>query len=296
MQEYLERLTGFIGSTEDYKKAYTVLIGVPMDFTVSYRPGTRMGPQRIRTVSYGLEEYSFYTNKDLRDYLFYDGGDIALPFGNVTDSLKIIEDVAQKVIADNKFGIYLGGEHLVSWPLIKAYAEKYSELAVLHFDAHADLRKDYVGQTNSHATVMRKVCEKIGGNNVYQFGIRSGDKLEFEYAQENTNIYIDQILEPLSKVITELGEEIPVYITIDIDVVDPAFAPGTGTPEPGGCTSQEIIKAIHLMKDLNVVGMDIVEVSPINDHSDRTAILAAKLVREAILSYTKPKTQNGLSL
>lgn len=284
--DYMERLTGFMASIEDYKEADTVLVGVPMDFTVSFRPGSRSGPQQIRTVSYGIEEFSFYSEKDLRDYSFYDAGDINLPYGNVTESINIIRKVAEKVIEDNKFGIYLGGEHLVSWPIIDAYSNKYSDLAILHFDAHADLRKDYLGEENSHATVIRKVCEKIGGKNVYQFGIRSGDKDEFIYGQANTNLYINEILDPLKKVVNTIGNR-PVYVTIDIDVVDPAFAPGTGTPEPGGCTSKEILEAVLLMKNLNIVGMDIVEVSPLNDHSDRTALLGAKLVREAILNYTK---------
>jgi len=288
LYEFLEKITGFISSTEIYEEADTVIIGIPMDFTVSYRPGTRMGPQQIRTVSYGIEEYSFYCNKDLRDYSFFDGGDLALPFGNVTRSIEIIEKTAKKVIQDKKFAIYLGGEHLVSWPLIKAYAENFSNLAILHFDAHADLRENYAGESNSHATVIRKVCEKIGGQNVYQFGIRSGDKEEYDYAIKNTNMYVNEVLDPLRKVIKLLGQR-PVYITLDIDIVDPAYAPGTGTPEPGGCTSQEILRAILEMNTLNIVGMDIVEVSPPNDHSDRTALLAAKLVREAILSYTKPR-------
>lgn len=284
MQKYLERYTGFIASTDKYEQADKVLIGVPMDFTVSFRPGTRMGPQSIRTVSYGLEEYSFYSNKDLRDFVFYDGGNIALPFGNVEKSIDLIEKVAQKVLEDKKFAIYLGGEHLISWPLIKTYAEMFPNLVVLHFDAHADLREFYWGEANSHATVMRKVCERIGGENVYQFGIRSGDRAEFEYGKKNTHMYVNEIIEPLREVVKKIGDR-PVYITIDIDVVDPAYAPGTGTPEPGGCTSKEIIEAVLLMKNLNIVGMDLVEVSPLNDPSDRTSILAAKLVREAILNY-----------
>lgn len=285
MQEYLERLADFSSAGNNYEQSKTIILGVPMDFTVSYRPGTRMGPQQIRAVSYGIEEYSFYTNKDLRDCKFCDLGDIALPFGNVEKSLRIIEKVARQLCADRKFVIYLGGEHLISWPLIKVYSETYSDLAVLHFDAHADLRQHYLGEINSHATVMRRVCEKIGGKNVYQFGIRSGEKEEYEYARDNTNIFINQILEPLPWVISSLGNR-PVYITLDIDVMDPAFAPGTGTPEPGGCSSREMIDALLLLKSLNIVGMDLVEVSPVNDRSDRTAILAAKLVREAILNYS----------
>ncbi|MGI6226327.1 MAG: agmatinase, partial [Peptococcales bacterium] len=242
MDELFENSTGFLASARSYEDADTIIVGIPMDFTVSFRPGTRMGPQQIRNVSYGIEEYSFLSNKDLKDYTFFDSGDLALPFGNVIRSLEIIEVAAKKIIKDNKFAIYLGGEHLVSWPLIKAYAEKYKNLVVLHFDAHADLRETYCGENNSHATVLRKVCEKIGPKNVYQFGIRSGDKCEFEYAQKNTNMYINEVLNPLKKVVGHLGDR-PVYITLDIDVVDPAFAPGTGTPEPGGCTSQEILNA-----------------------------------------------------
>jgi agmatinase len=285
LQEYLEKLADFMAASSNYEEADTVIVGVPMDFTVSYRPGTRMGPQQIRTVSYGIEEYSFYTNQDLRDYNFCDLGDMALPFGNVDKSLQIIEQVARKLSSDGKFVIYLGGEHLISWPLIKVYAETYPDLAVLHFDAHADLRQNYLGEINSHATVMRRVCEKIGGKNLYQFGIRSGERDEYEYAQANTNIFINRLLEPLAEVIKSLGQR-PVYITLDIDVVDPAFAPGTGTPEPGGCSSKDIIEAVVMMSSLNVVGMDLVEISPVNDRSDRTAILGAKLVRESILNYS----------
>lgn len=288
MYDFLEKNSGFISSCEKLEEADTVIIGIPMDFTVSFKPGTRMGPQHIRAVSYGLEEYSFLSNKDLQDYAFFDGGDLALPFGNVNRSLELIENAARTIVRDNKFAIYLGGEHLVSWPLIKAYADKFPELTVLHFDAHADLRESFFGENNSHATVMRKVCERIDPQNVYQFGIRSGDKAEYEYGKKNIHMFINQVLSPLREVVKQLGQK-PVYITLDIDVVDPAFAPGTGTPEPGGCSSAEILEAIISMGSLNIVGMDIVEVSPLNDHSDRTALLAAKIVREAILNYTKPK-------
>ena len=169
-------------------------------------------------------------------------------------------------------------------PVIKAMAKKYPDLAILHFDAHADLRQEFVGEQNSHATVMRYASELLGDKRLYQFGIRSGVKDEMEYAKIHTNLYLDQVLEPLAQVIAEWDDR-PVYISIDIDVVDPAFAPGTGTPEPGGCTSKELIKALLMMSKLPVVGMDIVEVLPMVDQSQRTAILAAKLVREAILAF-----------
>ena len=284
MNSMVNRVTKFLGAIDSYEKADTVLVGMPMDYTVSFRPGTRMGPQQIRTVSYGLEMYSVYLDKDLQDQRYYDLGDMILPFGNVSKSLEVIETVTRKLLMDRKFPVMIGGEHLVTYPIVKAFVDQYRDLVVVHFDAHADLRTEFFGEENSHATVMRKVAELIGPRNLYQFGIRSGIKEEFLYAQENTNTYIDQVIEPLQKVIPQLGER-PVYVTLDIDVVDPAYAPGTGTPEAGGCSSREIIQAIHELGVTNVVGFDLVEVSPMTDQSERTALLAAKIIREAILSF-----------
>jgi agmatinase len=273
-----------MGSSDNYNTSNHVIVGAPMDFTVSFRPGSREGPQAIRMVSTGLEEYSIYQEKDLADYNYYDLGDIILPFGNVSESLYCIETIAEKIIKDDKFPIFLGGEHLISLPVIRAMAKKHPDLAVIHFDAHADLRHDYLGEKESHATVMRYVSEFLGSKRIYQFGIRSGTKDEFEYAKSHTNMFIDQLLGPLSQVVANWDQR-PVYISLDIDVVDPAYAPGTGTPEPGGCTSKEIIEAIIMLRNLPVVGMDLVEVLPMIDQSQRTALLASKLVREAILAF-----------
>lgn len=276
-----------MGSRETYEEADTVIVGIPMDFTVSYRPGSRFAPQAVRNVSFGLEEYSVYLNKDLSDYSYYDWGDISLPLGNVEVSLDRIGQVAAHAFGDDKFPIFIGGEHLVSYPIIREAYKKFPELVVIQFDAHADLRTDYLGEPNSHATVMRKVCEIIGGRNLYQFGIRSGTREEFEYGRQNTNIYIDKVIEPLKQVVETLGSR-PVYVTVDIDVVDGAFAPGTGTVEPGGITARELLEAFHTMSGLNIIGMDIVEIAPGFDQSERTAILGAKLIREGILGFTKP--------
>ncbi|MGI6684427.1 MAG: agmatinase [Bacillota bacterium] len=280
----VDRTYGFSGSCDNYQNADIAILGIPMDFTVSFRTGTRFGPQCIRNVSVGLEDYSCYIDKDLRDKCYYDCGDLLLPFGNVDLSLKIIEDAAQDLFEDGKFPIFIGGEHLVTYPLIKAAYKKYPDLAVIHFDAHADLRMEYMGEKNSHATVIRRIAELLGGKNIYQFGIRSGDREEISFGQENTHLFIDRLIEPLKEVIPSLKGR-PVYITLDIDVVDPAFAPGTGTPEPGGCTSREIIQCLHMLGELNVVGFDLVEVLPGHDLSERTSILAAKLIREAMLTF-----------
>ncbi|NLL06306.1 MAG: agmatinase [Clostridiaceae bacterium] len=275
--------TRFMGSTENYEDADIVMVGVPMDYTCSFRPGTRFGPQKIREVSIGIEEYSIYMDKSLEDYAYFDSGDLDLPFGNVEKSLEIIGKAAKEILEDNKFPLFIGGEHLISVPVIKEVYNKYGdELIVIHFDAHADLREGYLGCPNSHASAVRRLVDFMPGKNIYQFGIRSGTKDEFEYAKANTNMYTIEVLEPLKKVVGKFKGR-PVHFTLDIDVVDPAYANGTGTPEPGGISSKELIQALNVIKDLNIVGFDIVEVSPHYDQSDRTALLAAKIIRDMIL-------------
>ncbi len=275
--------TKFMGSTENYEDASIVMVGVPMDFTCSFRPGTRFGPQKIREISIGIEEYSIYMDKSLEDYTYFDSGDLDLPFGNVEKSLEIIGQATKEILEDNKFPLFIGGEHLISVPVIKEVYNKYGdELIVIHFDAHADLREGYLGCPNSHASAVRRLVDFMPGKNIYQFGIRSGTKEEFEYAKANTNMFTVEVLEPLKKVVHKFKGR-PVHFTLDIDVVDPAYANGTGTPEPGGISSKELIQALEVMKDLSIVGFDIVEVSPHYDQSDRTALLAAKIIRDMIM-------------
>lgn len=283
-RDLLDRSPDFIGAKEDYEGAKGVLFGIPMDFTVSFRTGTRLGPRRIREASYGIEEFSFYQKTDLGSKAYCDLGDIAVSFGDVERTLAMAKQVTEGILADGKMPFMLGGEHLVSLPVIQAVADKYPDLVVLHFDAHADLREDYLGQRHSHATVMRRVCEKIGPKNVYQFGIRSGTREEYEYARANTNFFPGHVVPALDEVIPRIGKR-PVHITLDIDVIDPAFAPGTGTPEPGGVDSREMLKALHRMGALNVVGFDLVEVSPPYDPTERTVVLGAWLLREALLAF-----------
>ncbi|MGF7399555.1 agmatinase [Thermoanaerobacterium thermosaccharolyticum] len=275
----------FLSSINDYKESDIVIVGVPMDYTVSFKPGTRFGPQAIRTASLGLEEYSVYLDRNLKEKKYYDFGDLILPYGNVEKSLDIIGNAAKEILDDGKKPLFLGGEHLISAPVIKEVYKKYGdELVVLHFDAHTDLRTEFFGEENSHATVLRKASEFVNNKNMYHFGIRSGIKEEFGFSYKNTNMFLFNVVEPLKSVLEYIKSK-PIYITWDIDVLDPAYAPGTGTPEPGGITSKEAFNAIHILKDLNVVGMDLVEVSPDYDHSGITSILAAKLIRESILSF-----------
>jgi agmatinase len=279
----------FIKSHPNFEESQVVLYGMPMDWTVSYRPGSRFGPARIREVSIGLEEYSAYLDRELEDIKYYDAGDIPLPFGNPQKSIDIIEDFVDQVLAAGKFPLGMGGEHLVSWPVMKAMYKKYPDLAIIHFDAHTDLREEYEGEPLSHSTPIRKIAEHIGPNNVYSFGIRSGMKEEFEWAKQNgMHISKFEVLEPLKEILPTLAGR-PVYVTIDIDVLDPAHAPGTGTVDAGGITSKELLASIHAIarSEVNVVGGDLVEVAPIYDPSEQTANTASKLIREMLLGWVK---------
>jgi len=279
----------FIGASPDFEKAQAVIYGMPMDWTVSFRPGSRFGPARIREVSLVHEEYSHYLERELSEVVYYDAGDIPLAFGNPEKSLQQIADFVRQVLDHGKVPIGLGGEHLVTWPVVREVAKRHPDLAVIHIDAHADLRTDYEGEPYSHATPLRKIAELIGGSNVYQFGIRSMTKDEVVYAKEaGIHFYPFDVAEPLKKCLPQLKGR-PVYVTIDIDALDPAHAPGTGTPEPGGITTREMLDAIHAIarSEVRVVGADLVEVAPAYDHTEQTPVVAAKLIREMLLGFLK---------
>lgn len=274
---------GAPGAADDYTLAEAVIFGVPMDFTTSFRPGTRLGPTRIREVSDGLEDYSMWQQATLYDRRYADLGDIAVVYGDVNATLARIEAVAAGIHADGKKPFVLGGEHLITLPLVAAAAARHPGLVVVQFDAHADLRDDYLGNRLSHATVMRRCAEIVGAENIWQFGIRSGTADEHAFARANTRLHPFAVLAPLREALPALAGR-PVYVTVDIDVCDPGFAPGTGTPEPGGISSRELMEALHLLRGVNVVGFDVVEVSPELDPSGATSVLGAMVMREALLA------------
>ncbi|MDD3271475.1 MAG: agmatinase [Syntrophomonadaceae bacterium] len=283
-RQLLEEKARFMASSREFEQCSKVIIGIPMDATTSFRPGTRLAPYRVREVSESIEEYSVYQDKSLEEIDFYDAGDIIIPFGNVGESLHRIEIVSQGLVEAGKQVYAIGGEHLVSLPLIKSYHWRYPDLVVIQLDAHADLRSDYLGESLSHASVMRHVVEEIGNKSLYQLGIRSATRDELKFAAERTNLYLDQLQNVLDEVIAKIGDR-PVYLTLDIDVLDPAFAPGTGTPEAGGFSSRELLQVLHRLGELQIVGFDLVEISPPYEKGDNTSILGAKLLREALLAY-----------
>jgi len=214
---------------------------------------------------------------------------IPLPFGNAAKSLDLIEAYVDGLLADGKFPLGLGGEHLVSWAVFRAMFKKYPDMAIIHIDAHADLREQYEGEPLSHSTPIRKACDLIGPENVYSFGIRSGMREEFQFAKD-AGMYLAKfdVVEPLKEVLPTLAGR-NVYVTIDIDVLDPAHAPGTGTAEAGGITSKELLEAITLIShsNLNIIGADLVEVAPAYDPTEQTQITASKLIREMLLGWVK---------
>nr|WP_283804756.1 agmatinase [Limisalsivibrio acetivorans] len=260
-----------------YNEAEWVIFGAPYDGTSSYRPGSRFAPDSIRAASYGLETYSPAQDKDLEDVRICDCGDVELSFGDKKRILAAIEEKAAGFVQDGKKVIGVGGEHLVTLPLFMASAGKLENPALIHLDAHADLRDDYMGEKLSHATVVRRIADVIGAENVFQYGIRSGTAEEFAYIRSNSTMKT-----PPEKLKSILKDR-PVYFTLDLDVLDPAFFPGTGTPEPGGWSFSELVGFFQFISGLNVVGCDVVELSPHYDHSGVSSITASKVLRELIL-------------
>lgn len=272
----------FIGCEADFEDADMVVFGAPFDSTTSYRPGTRFASRTMRAESYGLETYSPYQDMDMSDFRIFDGGDLELPFGNAQRALECIQDTVACVMKENKIPCMIGGEHLVTLGAVRAAARSYPELRVIHFDAHTDLRDSYLEESLSHATVIRRTWDILGDNRIYQFGIRSGEREEFRWAEEHTCLQKFNF-EGLEEAMKEC-RDYPVYFTIDLDVLDPSVFPGTGTPEAGGVTFLELLDAIRKVSGLNVVGMDINELSPVYDQSGASTAVACKVLRELILS------------
>ncbi len=277
----------FIGCDCDYEDAQIVLFGAPFDSTTSFRPGARFGSASMRHESFGLETYSPYQDKELTDYKVFDSGDLELCFGSAEHALADIEEWAETILSDNKLPLLIGGEHLVTLGAVRAVAKKYPELHIIHFDAHADLRDDYLGAKLSHACVIRRCHELLGDGRIHQFCIRSGEKTEFEFAREHTEMHKFGF-HGLSELVKELREAgTPVYFTIDLDCLDPSVFPGTGTPEAGGVTFVQLLDAIRLVASANVVGADVNELAPMLDPSGVSTATACKVLRELLLALCK---------
>lgn len=284
-------IRAFIACDSELDEAKAVIFGAPFDSTTSFRPGTRFGPAAIRNESFGIETYSPYQDKDLTDIKVFDSGDLELRFGSPESALQDIEDRTAEILEAGKLPVMLGGEHLVTLGSFRAVSRKYdNDVYLLHFDAHADLRDEYLGQELSHACVIRRCHDIIGDGRIFQFGIRSGDREEFRFAEKHTEMHKTKVsgvdFSDLPDVIDRLKGK-NVYLTIDLDVLDPAFFCGTGTQEAGGATYNQLLEAIIACSELNIVGADLNELSPHYDQSGSSTAIACKLLRELLLAIIK---------
>ncbi len=278
----------FLCCDSDYEEAGVVLFGAPFDSTTSYRPGTRFGSAAIRRESYGLESFSPYQERDLLDCRIFDSGDIELPFGNPTRALSMIEERAATILQDGKLPFLTGGEHLVTLGAFSAVYDRYPDVHILHFDAHADLRQEYLGSELSHACVLRRCWDKTGDGRIHQFGIRSGDRDEFLWGKGHVETH-RFTLDTLEETVARLGD-VPVYLTVDLDILDPSVFPGTGTPEPGGVSFDDLRRAVTLVcSRAHVVGCDVNELSPPYDPSGISTAAACKIVREMLLALPQSR-------
>ena len=264
------------------------LFGAPFDSTSSFRPGSRFGPQAIREASHGLETYSPDQRLDLADISFVDMGDLELPFGDPGQALSLIEEKTSSILSSGAIPFLTGGEHLVTLGAFKAVERYYKDIKVIHLDAHADLRDEYLGSKLSHATVIRRVSEIVGTGRIKQIGVRSMDRTEVELAAKLASFPDDVII---------WGQGGPIYLTCDLDILDPSIFPGTGTPEPGGIAFNDLSEMLlKLINSLNVAAIDIVELSPIYDITGTSSVVAAKLVRECLIAIgRKFKEENHAS-
>ena len=284
----------FIGCDKSFEEARVVLFGSPYDSTTSFRPGTRFGPNAMRMESFGIETYSMLLDKDIvDDTAVFDSGDIELPFGDQERSLTMIEERAAEILAADKIPFLLGGEHLVSLGAVRAAVKKHPDLHIIHFDAHADLREDYLGNRLSHACVLRRCHDLLGDGRIFQFGIRSGTREERQFMRDGhvtTELFSDQTLPGVIDSIRQFANSSirnspPVYLTVDMDVLDPSEFPGTGTQEAGGFGYRQLVgDMVRICEKLNVVAIDNVELNPGLDPSGRSTALACKFLREELLS------------
>lgn len=271
---FLDR--NWMGQNEDYRSSDIIMLGMPFDGTVSYRSGSRFAPEQIRLASWGLEDYSPRFDRHLQDVNFHDAGDLEFPLGNTYKSLDLIEKNVEEIYKDGKRVFGIGGEHLVTLPEIKAVSKFYNNLAIVHFDAHTDLREEYLGEEMSHSAVIRHASKIVGAENIKQIGIRSGMKEEWDFMKQNKTL-----VHEFSQLDSLKNKKI--FVTVDLDVLDPSVMSGTGTPEAGGFTFNRLIDWFEYLKDFDIVGADVVELAPDYDASGVSTAIAAKVIRELLM-------------
>jgi agmatinase len=273
----------FLSANASFEQSKIVILGCPYDGSASFRPGARFGPSAIRRASWGIETFGPYFGRDLGQLSLHDMGDLEFPLGEKKVSLELIRKALRKILSAKKFPILLGGDHLITLPIVEEVIQIYSNLHLIQIDAHTDLREDYLGEKLSHCTVMRRVVDQLGEGRLFQIGIRSGTEDEFKLAKKMRSI-ISLNRESLRSMVKRLRNK-PVYITLDLDVIDPSLLPGVGTPEPGGLTFQEFISLLKELQSLHVIGFDMVELTPDYDPTQISSVTASVILREMILAF-----------
>ena len=285
IKNHIAKIQPFMSMDVDYDDAKVVVFGAPFDGTTSNRPGTKFASNAMRMESNALETYSPLLGLDLEESRITDIGDAKLSYGDVEKVMEELEFLVDHVLSEHKIPLMIGGEHLVTYPAVKAVALAHPDVHVIHLDAHTDLREKFGGSKLSHATVLKRIWDLLGDGRIFQFGIRSGTKEEFDFARVDGHTY----LEPFR--ISTVGEKLAqlsgkkIYVTIDLDVLDPSIMSGTGTPEAGGITYRELEAFFLLLHnaDVTIVGADIVELSPGLDLSNVSTATACKVLREMAL-------------
>lgn len=286
-----KNVVNYIGCDAGYDEARVVIYGAPFDSTTSFRPGTRFAGQAVRNDSYGLETYSPYQDLELTEGTVYDCGDLELAIGDPGIVLEQIRETAEKILQDGKLPFMIGGEHLVTLGAVRAAAQKYPDMHIIHFDAHTDLRTDYLGVELSHACVIRRCWELLGDGRIHQLGIRSGEKYEFDWAKSGHTDFHPFVLDDLEAVLESVGDA-PVYFTVDLDVLDPSVFPGTGTPEPGGVDFLTLMRAVtNVCGRVNLIGCDVNELCPPCDPTGASTAAACKIIREMLTAIVN--RENG---
>ena len=273
----------FLSANASFKESKIVLLGCPFDGSASFRPGARFGPSAIRRASWGIETFSPYFERDLSQLSVHDMGDLELPLGEKKASLALIQKALRTILSKKKFPILLGGDHLITLPIVEEILRVYPHLYLIQIDAHIDLREDYLGETLSHSTVMRRVVDHLDEGRLFQVGIRSGTEEEFKLAKKIKSI-VPFDRGSLRSMVRRLRNQ-PVYISLDLDVIDPSLLPGVGTPEPVGFTFERFLSLLKELQPLHVIGFDMVELTPDYDPTQVSSVTASVLLREMILAF-----------
>ena len=279
----------FMGSRRTIDNCNVALLGVPYDGTSCFRPGSRFGPSAVREDSYGIETYCPQLNLDLEDINFADLGSLDVPLGDAKLIIEYVKDATDILLKNNLKPLIIGGEHSITSGIVKSIITDYPDLIIIQLDAHADLRDEWLGNKFSHACSMKRCLEILPSKKIFQIGIRSGTKLEFiEMKNSKTLIphHLGNSAKYLEKALKDFHDR-PLYLTFDLDWFDPSIMPGTGTPEPGGYFWGDFAAIVEVLRSHNLIGADVVELSPKLDNSGISSILAAKVIRSLIMLLDK---------